>query len=412
MRKLQLCYTMILVISALTFSSANAQTSTATPMPPPKFCINSSCSSAASSATGVKFHPGHYCASDETYDNSSVADLEGEIDSCLGGSSNASIQGYLMRIFWTAIETSQNNYSWSAVDSIRSYIATKYPGKRLGVEIEWDNYFNHNCVPSYVLNTSTYGQGYTSGTYGMWAYTGNGCTAAWWRPAVYNRIIAVYQSLANHTSPYGSGYTYDTDPYFEMVTGDESSLPFPTSGSDTCGQYGCNPPDYSTSTGVSGWEALTAGIVNVFPHTAYGNQDNFLSSSEVAMDCNAGSPLSGPDINPFNEFVSGFAASAYIGASGSSGSMFGSCAYITQVEFPDYSQGGSPSVGQLFNTAVGAAPNGLNSYQIWWTNCGTAGCNSAGQWSIVAAFASSNPIPAANTVCPTRYASRGGCNIN
>jgi hypothetical protein len=404
----------ILMLSAVLVASlmSNSQAaSTNIPQAPPQVCVNNVCSAASASATaqgGVKWHPGNYCAANEFITPSNVGTelpiIEAEIDGCLSG--NANVAGYMTLIMWPAIESTEGTYNWTIIDQIRSYIATNYPGKRLAISIYATYFFNttaSTCVPNYISSNSTYGASPVSGQYGYWSIyqPATGCAAAWWRPAVYARIEALYANLAARTSPYGTGYTYDTDPYVEAVTGwDESALSFPT---------GNAPSDYSTAGAVSAWEAGHASIVSSWPHTNVVDQDNWLTlpAQEMLVDCAVGTAVGGPDIIMGTGNYT-WAQTTYVGASGSAGAQAGKCPYIAQVQYGDYTNPGATLSG-IFSTATGTATGGFNAAEIWWTNRGSDG--SAGAWASVLAFINSNPIPSANRACPTNYTSvRGGCN--
>jgi hypothetical protein len=398
----------ILLMTIMLFESftASAQTAGKVPDPPFSICINNNCTTTSTASTGIKWHPGHYVQSNSYIkggsSDSSIAGLKADIDQALSG--NANVAGYMALGIWAAIETSQGVYDWSGVDALRSYIATKYPGKRFGLAVFFVGYGIGNIsefIPNYVLNDSSYGSGYDGSHYGYWDLfgSGNSPTAAFWRPAVAARIKALFASLAAHTSPYGSGYTYDTDPYFEAVAWDESSLSLSSTG------------DYTNSAATAQWAAIHTSMVASFPHTNVIEQNNFWYAqgtsnavNVMVADIAIGCAIGGPDVRP--TYYGGYTDGqlAYIGdSSAGTSAQFGKAPYIAFVQSGDYVSGG---VAAIMTESLSS----LKSAQVWWSNL-TLGNGVQGDWvTTVLPAINASPIPSANKVCPSNYGRRGGCN--
>src|SRR6201999_2124858 len=96
------------------------------------------------------------------------SNIQADIQQTFGGSGNK-VQGYMLPVSWAAMETSQNTYSWTLIDNVRSYIAANYPGKRFALLLYTNNYFGAACgdyIPNYILTTSTYGSSTNTDTGG------------------------------------------------------------------------------------------------------------------------------------------------------------------------------------------------------------------------------------------------------
>jgi len=360
---------------------------------------------ASGQSAGVKWHPGHYASSNQLVhgygDKWSYRQQEMHL-----ALSQPNVMGYLEVHTWAGMETSEGVYDFSDIDNTRKYIADNYPGKRYGIMI-WSEGFGaapntsgNGIVPTYVLNNpGVYGRG-PDGKGGWWPMN-YGATAAWWRPAVAARVAALFDALAKHASPYGSGYTYDTDPYVELVTYDETALNL-VSGHD-----------YNTSAGATQWAAIDAAIVASWPHTTVVDQNNYFgvggsvvfTGQQSVTAANQGLALGGPDVYDVNHLTWG--QQAYIGAPAANTTpMFGTAPYVSFVQSPDYPRYSLAAI-------TDAATNTLKSPEIWWTIVSnwSGDPNNPGDFQTkLLPLINATPIPDANKVCPSNYAPRGGCN--
>jgi hypothetical protein len=400
-----------IVLGALTILASYAilGSTAVVPQAPPQVCINGKCSTTPVTGAGVKWHPGHYMMTGTivTADNASsvLSTLESEIDTAFVN--NPNVVGYMSIHQWATLESTKNAYTFGLIDSLRSYIATKYPGKRYAVMIWATDYFTTNpgrSIPGYILSDSSYGAGYNNNQYGYgnWQIGTSGVAIAQWRPAVVVRLEALFTALANHPSPYSTGYTYDTDPYVEAVTWNEPSVSVAT-------PY---PPDLSSSAQLPAyqaqWEALTASMVASFPHTNVIDQNNYWPFAQnpgavavTVADCAVGAAAGSPDTYyPASSMTGGM--QAFAGMLSGSGNQAGKCASMPFVEYPDYpgeSSNSGATLAQIFSSAVTT----VAASEIYWQN----GWNFTSQ---VAPFINSNPIPSSNGTCPLDYSIRGGCN--
>jgi hypothetical protein len=415
----------IALLGALCAASAvQAQSAThKQPSPPQQICIDANCVTASTTSSGgkapagtghVKWNPGHYVVSNSW--------IKPEIDLTLGDK-GANVLGWMMLIRWPAIENNTAGvYDWSLIDRARSYIATTYPGKRLGLQIQCEKFGGAvgnplGAVPNYILTDSAYGVGYQYDAshyyYGYWPMS-SGSTCAWWVPAVADRVTALFAALAAHTSPYGGGaYTYDTDPYVEVVTSIGESAVALWSPPNSTGYTTANDT-YSAAAAKTQWERIIASMVASFPHTNIVDMNNYFGysgsnqtfTSQVGLDdMNNRAAASGPDVYMWGGFTWG--QLGYIGAAagGTPGfkSMWQKAPYIGIVEQPDYGKHGATNqdiVDAAWRNPT-QSPPGLGASHLFWTPVG--GSVVGGAWSDIRATIIVNPIPAANTVYPSSY---------
>lgn len=385
----------------------------AVPKAPPTVCVNARCVNAPSGSVGagVKWHPGHYALSYQLVysGNSNWAARKAEIDQSLN---QANVLGYMDIHLWPSIENdTAGNYNWANIDQARSYIASNYPGKRYAVMIWSQQFFGTDpsvSIPSYITGNSVFGPSPVGGSSGWWSYGGGGLTAAIWRPAVSARIQALFAALAAHTSPYTTGgpYTYDTDPYFEAVAFQESSISLSSEG------------DYTFNAYQTQWQNILASMTASFPHTNALDQNNFLgytgtsqgaTANTTRTDALARAAISSPNVHVAKTDWT-WGQYAYIGAGNGGTAGFsplaGKAPYMSLVEGPgDYLSG---TQTQLMATAINAATNnGLQSSHVFW-NINNNGNGVAGDWgTVVLPSINANPVPGLNRTCPSNY---GSCN--
>jgi hypothetical protein len=360
----------------------------------PNVSAASTISVTTATANTVKFNSGHYAMSNSViYPNTLsgfLANAQSEIDSAFAGAGNLVI-GYMTIVTWAVLETTQNNYGgMSILDQIYSYILSNHPGKHFAVMVWGEDFFTtnpSNCLPGYITTSATYGAGYNGTQYGYWQLGTYGCTCAMWRGSVIGRIEALFAALASRASPNAS-YTYDTDPLFEAVTWQESSLDLYTTPSDYPGLGGAQTQ----------WQNLMASMVASFPHTSVIDQQNYWyqgsPASSVAVT-NADSAARAASGSPDTYYPqSGFTWGqlAWLGSTSGSTRWVGKVPNICFVEYPDY---GLTSMANIFTSAATT----LQSSHIFW-EMGSASFT----WAQILTFINANPIPASpNGTYPSLY---------
>jgi hypothetical protein len=236
-----------LLLGALSFAPWPLRAQTR-PNPPPQICVNNKCattpdpSGGSSSGGQVKWNPGHYMQSVNV--NGSPAPYgngRNAAEMRVFAADHSHLQGYMALYSWDMFENkTKDGYDFSAIVADFNYLQSVAPGARFCISIA--AYKNSNVtraqlatfrpdgIPAYILNDpGTYGAGPPgnngAGGYGLSSYnTSSGswgyANAALWRPAVMDRLIALFTALANSTAlpPYrGVQYTFDTHPLIEAV---------------------------------------------------------------------------------------------------------------------------------------------------------------------------------------------------
>jgi hypothetical protein len=368
-------------------------------------------------STQIKFHPGHYAGTDQLIapyrDPNFTGFIKPEIDLVFTGSAAANTLGYISVVNWAEIENATMGvYDWSKVDQVRDYLVSTY-GKRFAVSLagtQFDHVTPVGCTPQYILNdAATYGAGPGGGAGGgYWTtFSGANSRTAWWRAAVATRYKALFASLAAHQSPGQAAAgiaNYDTDPYFEAVTLEESASN--VDGGD---------PTYSAAAFAIAWSDIHNYVVSVFPHTSVMSQNNWGPDSQnrvasmVTTDYNNRCAMSGPDLDAnFGTNLAGqsWGYQAYRGTGPGAGpDLLGKmpCLVWVQPNTAGIDYGGDTVAG-LANTAI----NVLGASHIFW---GILTGGGTGDWATqVAPVINSTPIPSANKVCPLSYQNAGGCD--
>src|ERR1700722_1375854 len=120
---------------------SQAQSSPAVqPQAPSQICVNSQCTSSVPSSPpvqsshAIKWNPGHYMASNSVlFAGDTISKVQSEMDDL---NNQDAILGYRMFITWGALEPTQGNYDFSAVDAILARLKTAYnKPKRLVIEL-------------------------------------------------------------------------------------------------------------------------------------------------------------------------------------------------------------------------------------------------------------------------------------
>lgn len=261
------------------------------PNPPPQICVNNTCAttttppSAPASSGQVKWNPGHYMQSVNV--NGSPAPYgngRNAAEMNVFAADHTHLQGYMALYTWSMFEKSKGVYDFSAIVADFKYLQKVAPGARFCISI--GAYANTSVtqatlatyqpggIPAYILNDpGTYGAGPPGnngqGGYGLssfntstgrWGYV----NAALWRPAVMDRLIALFTALANSNAlpPYnGVQYTFDTHPLIEAV-GDWGPTDL-----DMRNNPALNA-DYSGAAWTTQWLRRTAPMSAAFQHTS------------------------------------------------------------------------------------------------------------------------------------------------
>lgn len=346
----------------------------------------------------IKFHPGHYMGSLNTNGSAAPngnARNAAEMDSL--ASAGANVHGIYFIYTWDGMEPTLGGYNFDGIRSDLAYLIAHCPGKRFGIMI-WAEKFSGtgtgaSGTPTYILNNpGLYGSGFDGIHGGYWALTVGsgpvGGTAAIWRPAVMDRYAALFEALA--VAPTGDGFTFDTHPLVELVTGQESALSL---------QSGSDYTDAKFFAQMQSWDSRGKAA---FPHTNFASGLNFVVGSAGLMApyvldaYNKQCAFTCPDIGTsFSWAQQALVGNVFNGTSFVAGGpdLRGKMPILPFVQSPDYSRA---TLAQMFSNAVAFGAN-----QIWWTRI-SAGSGAVGDWStVVLPFINANPLTA--TACPLAY---------
>lgn len=231
-----------------------------------------------------KWNPGHYMNSPTRTNstNSNLSQKNQQIDILL--TSGPNVQGIMLKYQWPGFWDSVNNvfrFDFLDIDYTRT-TGIAHPGdtptgKRIIVQVMTDIFGGSGAavVPADVYNNpGVYGappSGKPGG--GYWTFDGgSNYVACLWRTAVMNRLIAMYQALANHVLP--SGNTVDNDPYIEQMMSFEIASPI---GADAGAGY--NATAYQTA-----WHSFIDALAAAFPHTCCIAEINFGDNPQWTAD--------------------------------------------------------------------------------------------------------------------------------
>lgn len=220
------------------------------PNPPSKVCIGTSCTTTNSPSSGIKWHPGHYMMMRSRTRNPSKE--LGWIDA-IGNES--AVQGSLVVWVWSDLEKGKGQYDFSQIDQYLKRLKSQPQPKRLIVRIE-ERQFNTTTgtsTPAYIRNDPEYNGGEVK--------MANGTIARVWEPAVMDRLIALHKAL---------GDRYDSDPYFEGVSTEETSIGFSSQVPP--------PGSFSNAALLTQFERLGTGLRAAFPHSQVFMTTNYLGN--------------------------------------------------------------------------------------------------------------------------------------
>lgn len=408
--------TAVLSIFACFFAlSAQSQTR---PNPPPQICVNDQCETTPVSGptppTGpssgkIKWNPGHYMASYGVVSGGgSSSFIQGETDDL---NNQDAIVGYRMLITWGAMEPTQGNYDFSAIDATLKRLKTAYNRPKHLVIMLWQ-YGAHalspgggpGTIPLYIQQDPKYGASPVSGSYGWWGQSSNGVSTGMYAPALYyppvmDRFIALVQALGQHL---------DGDPDMEAIFFQENSTVVQAAN------YSPKDPHYSDDALLTQTERLLAAATGAFPHTSVimGNSWFFGPNATVALQewmltnriaTGSADSFGQSAIDAKGTNILSWSLQSYLGNSAYGGvDMRSRMAAMMDVESGDINDsfqnlGGpwsAPDIIQAMNKTYRAT-------HVFWTRMTGSGTRPQAQWSTVAAACSANPLT--RTAYPGNY---------
>ena len=376
------------------------------PNPPQQICVNGQCATtpvstgpAPSPASGkIKWNPGHYMASyGVVYGGRSADFMQGEADDL---NNQDAIVGYRMLITWGALEPSEGNYDFSAIDSILKRLKTAYNKPKHLVIMLWQygpHAFPGNAAvfPLYIQQNPKYGASPVSGSYGWWGQSANGVSTGMYAPALYyqpvmDRFIALVQALGQHL---------DNDPYVEAVFFQENSTIVQAAN------YAPKDPHYSDGALLTQTERLLSAATTAFPHTSVimGNSWFYGPNATVELQqwmltnriaTGSADSFGQSAIDAKGTKILSWSLQSYIGNPEYGGvDMRSKMAAMMDVESGDINdsfqnQGGpwaAPDIIQAMNKTYQAT-------HVFWTRLSGSGTRPEALWPTVAAACAAHPL--------------------
>jgi len=274
----------VLSCSTLLWVMTFAQAASDRPKAPAEICANNNCVKAAAAAgksSGtIKWNPGHYMASEGILTGyGKLSDFTPEMDD-LNNYDN--ILGYRLFVSWGALESAEGTYNFSVLDAMLKRLQTQYhKPKRLVIALVPGTFVgngigNNNgaSIPVYLQQNPVYGASPVPGSYGWWGQSSGGAStgsysAAIWRPAVMDRLIALVKALGEH---------YDAQTNFEALMFQEDS--WVVSEATT---FSPAAPDYSDSGLITQMQRLLTASTAAFPHTSIVMENTWVNPASGAQ---------------------------------------------------------------------------------------------------------------------------------
>lgn len=244
------------------------------------------------SGTGLKWNPGYYFGSQNpTYaDDRKLTQQVSEQNMVL--SSGPNVLGWNGYYYPACFQTVLGSFSFTQILRDLNRLRSMAVPKRLILTILPQFYGSASyasVVPASVYNSSSFGPSPVAGTYGWWTiHGGAGMTLAFWRPAVMDWVISLFQALGAAVNS-STGLTVDADPYVEFTSFGELGAA-PDAGDAT----------YSPDALIAQYKRLIDAINVAWPTTIHACQNNHASTPARAQDltnyCYAHrTALGGPD---------------------------------------------------------------------------------------------------------------------
>lgn len=242
---------LLAALSGLALSMLCAVAPAAVPKAPSKLCIASNCVTTPESPSGgIKWHPGHYMMLRARHRNPSK-----ELPWIDAIGKDSTIQGVLVIWLWSDLEKAKGQYDFSSIDTYLNRMKSQPLPKRLIIRVE-ERAFNTTTAtttPDYIRSDPAYDGGEV--------LMANGTIARVWESAVMDRLIALHTAL---------GRKYDTDPYVEGISTEETAIGFSS-------QHPA-PSGFSNTALLTQFQRLGGGIRAAFPRSMGFMTTNYLGT--------------------------------------------------------------------------------------------------------------------------------------
>jgi hypothetical protein len=362
----------LVLATSLTLFAINAFA--AKPLPPSSFCVDDKCAAdPVVQAQRVKWHPGHYMWLDRNNTSPEIRAMHmAQIDAI---ANEPTVRGVKLALYWSALETSQGDYS-AGFKIIDEYLAKlKATNKYLILSVQDRQFGGYDPSPT---GLSAFFPPYIISTYGTTKMT-NGVTARIWQQGTMDRLIALSKALAAR---------YNAHPNFEMYQVEETSIAV------TQGVDGYSLVNYGTQIKrllAASRPAWSQTIVRL-PTNFYGNDTQMADLLNYSNTYNVA--VGGPDVIP-TEFIQ--ADRVFMGGAGKD--YRGTMAWVSEVQSPSLGgHEGTFTPSQLYTNGMQRSP----SHFIWYRNTWSGGAEQKWDTGILPFIRSVKG--ATKTTCPTTYA--------
>jgi hypothetical protein len=407
------------VLAYFTTVSAQAQvTASARPNPPPQICVNGQCETTPVTTTPpppppsgkIKWNPGHYMASYGTvYGGKDTSFMKWEMNDL---NNQDAILGYRMSITWGALEPTQGNYDFSAIDSTLATLKTAYNKPKHLVILLFDygmgalGQNDGQVIPTYIQQNPIYGPSPVGGSYGWWGKTANGASTGQYAPALYyqpvmDRFIAMVQALGQHL---------DADPNVEAIIIQEDATV-----TQSASELGTADPHYSDDAWLTQLKRLLSASTAAFPHTSVSMANSWMRApaDTVALEewmasnriaAGSADTVGQSAINTYGTGILSWGLQAHIGVGQYGGvDLRPKMAAMMDVEEPDMNGGYFASSGGPFAPldVIHALNQTYYASHAFWTHLTGSPYPAAAQWPALAATCAANPL--IHTSYPANY---------
>jgi hypothetical protein len=236
--------------------------------------------------TKKRWHPGHYVASVTLSTQANAAAVHTDWKAALA--TDPHLAGARAIYTWHDLENAQGAYTPAAIDGDLAFLKSLDPRYKLIIEVWTRDFSGKKALPAVPQASASAGVPDYVLQSGGAVINSNGVCAAFWRPAVMARMIALQSYLAAR---------YDGNVAVEGVHTDEFNVPNPTA----------NDPTFSPANGWAQWQQLLKAMANAWVHTnafylgnwpGIGGSGQTGTATTLAFAQSLGLGVGGPDILP------------------------------------------------------------------------------------------------------------------
>ena len=263
------------------------------PNKPSGLCINHNCIKTIINGKGTKWHPGHYI--NAGHKRASFPELVNQ----------PLFKGAKVDLNWTDLESEKGVYHFDDVRTALDELTSM--DKHLFIMIRYKTFNKHArsgaCAPTDIHDDGNVEYVYykdNESTPEDESLRLRKCIAAFWRPAVTERLNALITAL---------GEEFNDHPNFEGVVLPETAI----------GTMESNPRDFNDDTVITAFKSMLSNSSQAFPNTSVIQFANWMKGAEPAMAeliqhaHDVGKGFGGPDLMPEKHSHATFLFKGYAG---------------------------------------------------------------------------------------------------